>query len=148
MIMENDGDNGEAQYSYFIDMNWYQEQGRSFMLLATSRLCPSSQKKKIPKSETALLNTIKQCCSKWEGFVTPSMPLLEMIFRLFLANGNEPLALEQIQAKLEQRLSDTSGPRDFSIPKLKRIIDKDRYYGLRPATPTDVEEPNTSPQSD
>lgn len=147
MIMKDDRDNGEAPCSYFIDMNWYQEQGRSFALLATSRLCPSSQKKKIPKSETALLNTIKQCCSKWEGFVTPGMPLVEMIFRLFLANGNMPLALEQIQEKLQQRLSDSTEPRDLSIPKLKRIINEDRYYGLRPTTSTDVEEPNTSPQS-
>ncbi len=147
MTTENDRGTSEAQCSYFIDMNWYQEQGRSFTLLATSRLCPSSQKKKIPKSETALLNTLKQCCSKWEGFVTPSMPLLEEIFRLFLANGNKPLALEQIQEKLQERLSDSSEPRDLSIPKLKRIIEKDRYYGLKPVTPTDVEEPNTSPQS-
>ena len=147
MTTENDRGTSEAQCSYFIDMNWYQEQGRSFTLLATSRLCPSSQKKKIPKSETALLNTLKQCCSKWEGFVTPSMPLLEEIFRLFLANGNKPLALEQIQEKLQERLSDSSEPRDLSIPKLKRIIEKDRYYGLKPVTPTDVGEPNTSPQS-
>ena len=147
MITQNDRDNGEALCSYSIDMNWYQEQGRSFALLATSRLCPSSQKKKIPKSETALLNTLKQCCSKWEGFVTPGMPLVEMIFRLFLANGNKPLALEQIQGRLQQRLSDSSEPRDLSISKLKRIINEDRYYGLRPTAPTDVEEPNTSPQS-
>jgi len=148
MTTENDRDNGEAQCSYFIDMNWYQERGRSFTLLATSRLCPSSQKKKIPKSETALLNTMKQCCSKWEEFVTPNMPLLEMIFRLFLANSNQPLALEQIQEKLQQRLSDSSEPRDLSISKLKRIIDEDRYYGLRPATPADIEASNASPQSD
>ena len=145
MITQNDRDNGEALCSYSIDMNWYQEQGRSFALLATSRLCPSSQKKKIPKSETALLNTLKQCCSKWEGFVTPGMPLVEMIFRLFLANGNKPLALEQIQGRLQQRLSDSSEPRDLSISKLERIINEDRYYGLRPTAPTDVEEPNTSP---
>ena len=147
MITKDDRDNGEALCSYFIDMNWYQEQGRSFALLAASRLCPSSQKKKIPKSETALLNTIKQCCSKWEGFFTPNMPLAEMIFRLFLANGNKPLALEQIQGKLQQRLSDSSEPRDLYISKLKRVINEDRYYGLRPITPPDVEEPNTSPQN-
>jgi hypothetical protein len=145
--MENDRDNGEAQYSYFIDMDWYREQGRSFPLLATSRLCPSSQKKKIPKSETALLNTIKQCCSKWEGFFNPNTPLVELIFRLFLANGNKPLTLEQIQNKLQQRLTDTSGFRDLSIERLKRVIDSDNYYGLRPTTLEGVEEPNAEPQS-
>jgi hypothetical protein len=147
MTIENDRDNGEAQCRYSIDLNWYQEQGRSFALLAKSRLCPSSQKKKIPKSETALLNTLMQCCSKWEGFFSPNAPLLEMIFRLFLANGNNPLLLAQIQDRLEQRLTDTRGPRDLSIPKLKRIIDYDNYYGLRPTTSVDAEEPNAEPQS-
>jgi len=144
---DNDRDNGEAQCSYSIDLNWHQEQGHSFALLATSRLCPSSQKKKIPKSETALLNALKQCCSKWEGFFNPNAPLLELIFRLFLTNGNNPLTLAQIQDSLEQRLTDTSGLRDLSIPKLKRMIDNNSYYGLRPTTSVDAEEPNAEPQS-
>jgi hypothetical protein len=147
MTTENDRDNGEAQCRYCIDLDWYREQGRSFPLLATSRLCPSSQKKKIPKSETALLNTIKQCCSKWEGFFSPNTPLLELVFRLFLANGNKPLTLAQIQDRLQQRLTDTGGSRDLSIPKLKRIIDDDSYYGLRITTSTDVEESNAKPES-
>jgi hypothetical protein len=61
------------------------------------------------------------------------MPLMEMVFRLFLANGNQPLNLEQIQEQLQKWLGDSSNARDLSIPKLKRILDNDRYYGLRPA---------------
>lgn len=129
--------NGKAQSTeppvrYFIDMEWYKKQGRSFVELASSRLCPASQKKEKSKSEAALLRTIKQCCSKREGFITANMPILEMIFRLFLANGNEPLALEEIQEQL-QRLNDISGARDLSLPRLKRIIENDKYYGLRAA---------------
>jgi hypothetical protein len=59
------------------------------------------------------------------------MPLLEMVFRIFLANGNQPLKLGQIQEQLQQ-LGDISGTRDLSIPRLKRILDNDQYYGLRP----------------
>ncbi len=121
---------------YHIDMHWYQEQGRSFAILATSRLCPISRKKEKSKSEAVLLRTIKQCCSKREGFITPNMPLMEMVFRLFLANGNQPLGLEQIQEQLQQRLGDFGATRDIFISKLKRIIDNDRYYGLRPAPET------------
>jgi len=117
---------------YFIDMKWYREQGRSFAILATSRLCPASRKKEKSKSEATLLRTIKQCCSKREGYITPNMPLIEMVFRLLLANGNQPLELEQIQEQLQQRLGDFGGTRDVFIPKLKRILDSDRYYGLKP----------------
>ncbi|HUV51693.1 MAG TPA: hypothetical protein VMW64_01285 [Dehalococcoidia bacterium] len=122
----------EIQPRYFIDLNWYQEQGRSFVALATSRLCPVSRKKEKSKSDAALLRVIKQCCSKREGFITPTMPLLEIVFRQLLANGNQPLGLDQIQEQLQKYLGDTSA-KDISLPKLKRIIENDRYYGLKPA---------------
>ena len=148
MTAENNGENGAGQCSYFIDLDWYREQERSFALLVAARLCPSSQKKKLPKTDAGLLNTVKQCCPKTEGYITPDMPLLESVFRLLLASGNKPLTLKQIQAKLLQRAGDTAEPRDFSIPKLQRIIDHDTFYGLRPTEPGEEEEASTSPQND
>jgi hypothetical protein len=142
--MKNNGNDSEIKYKYSIDLSWYREQERSFVLLATSRLCPSSQKKKIPKTDTAIFNTMKQCCSKSEDFINPELPLAESIFRLFLANGNKPLSLQQIQARLQQSMSDISGSRDLSIPKLQRILDSDRFYGLRIAEIDDEEEPNNN----
>ena len=133
MVTEQDIDIGENQLRYFIDLDWYQQQERSFATLATSRLCPTSRKKEKTKSEAVLLRTIRQCCSKRDGFITPNMPLMEMVFRLFLSNGNQPLNLEQIQEQLQKWLGDSSNARDLSIPKLKRILENDRYYGLRPA---------------
>ncbi|UCC60653.1 MAG: hypothetical protein JSW38_04780 [Dehalococcoidia bacterium] len=144
MSMKNNGNDSEVKYKYSIDLSWYREQERSFILLATSRLCPSSQKKKIPKTDTAIFNTMKQCCSKSEDFINPELPLAECIFRLFLANGNRPLSLQQIQARLQQSMSDISGSRDLSIPKLQRILDSDRFYGLRIAEIEDEEEPNNN----
>jgi hypothetical protein len=129
----------EMGLRYFIDLDWYQQQERSFATLAASRLCPTSRKKEKTKSEAALLRTIKQCCSKRDGFITPNMPLLEMVFRLLLANGNQPLELGQMQEQLQKWLSDTSNAPDLSVAKLKRILDNDRYYGLRPAPLTEEE---------
>jgi hypothetical protein len=123
----------EKQLHYFIDLDWYRQKERSFATLAASRLCPTSRKKEKTKSEAVLLRAIRQCCSKRDGFITPNMPLLEMVFRIFLANGNQPLDLEQIQEQLQKWLGDSSNARDFSVTKLKRILDNDRYYGLRPA---------------
>ena len=132
MTTEQDIETGEKQLRYFIDLEWYQRQERSLATLAASRLCPTSRKKEKTKSEAALLRAIKQCCSKRDGYITPNMPLLEMIFRLFLANGNQPLNLEEIQEQLQKWLGDSSNARDLSVPKLKRILDNDRYYGLKP----------------
>lgn len=133
---EKEGDIEEVQPQYSIDLEWYREQGRSFVTLASSRLCSLSHGKETLKSEKTLLRTLKQCCSKQERFITPNMPLLEMMFRAFLADGNQPLYLEELQEKLEQWLIDSSNPRDLAIPKLKRIIVNDRYYGLGPVPPT------------
>jgi hypothetical protein len=155
MTVENNGDNGdngnnhEAQCKYYIDLDWYRDQERSFARLAASRLCPSSQKKKLPKTDAGLLNALKQCCSKTEGYITPDMTLMESIFRLLLASGNKPLSLKQIQSRLVQRVGDvTTGGRDLSIPTLKRVVDHDRFYGLTPIESDDEEEASTSPQTE
>ena len=139
MTTEQDIDTGEIQLRYFIDLDWYQEQERSFATLASSRLCPTSRKKEKTKSEAVLLRAIKTCCSKRDGFITPNMPLLEMIFRLLLANGNQPLELGQMQEQLQKWLGDSSNARDLSVPKLKRILSNDKYYGLRPVPLTEEE---------
>jgi len=139
MTTEQDLGIDEIRLRYFIDLDWYQQQERSFATLAESRLCPTSRKKEKTKSEAALLRTIRQCCSKRDGFITPNMPLLEMIFRLLLANGNQPLELEQMQEQLQKWLGDTSNSRDLSVPKLKRILSNDQYYGLRSVPLTEEE---------
>jgi len=148
MTMENSADNGEGLCKYYIDLAWYREQERSFALLVASRLCPSSQKKKIPKSDTALINTLKQCCSKSEGYITLDMTLAESIFRLLLANGNKPMSLDQMQARLLQYAGDVTGAKDISIPKLKLVVDNDRYYGMKSIDLDEEEDLNNSPQND
>jgi len=138
----------ESQLHYAIDMDWYQEKGRSFMSMATRRLCPSSQKR-IPKTEVTLFKNFKQCCSKSENYIEPTMPLLEIIYRIFLANSNKPLSLKQLHEKLT-RLSNNNDNRDISIVKLKQIIDSDRYYGFGPVEVIDnyEDEPNVESQND
>ncbi|MBE0479592.1 MAG: hypothetical protein IBX68_01285 [Dehalococcoidia bacterium] len=143
--METNRDEGAGEKRYFIDPNWYHEHERSFAVLISSRLCPASQKKKVAKSENALLKTISQCCSKWEGFITADMPILEVVFRILLANGNQPLSLDEIRDRLQQILTDTTGPRELSIERLERILARDDYYGIRAAPAPRVEEPSTVP---
>ena len=136
--------NGEVKTRYIIDLDWYQQAGRSFPVLAQSRLCSSCQKRQTPvpgRAITDLFQVIKDCCSKKEGFISPNLPLLEMIFRLFLANGDQPLELEQIQEQLKEWLGTFRDSRDLSIRVLERLIDNDDCYGLRPLPSTDEGEP-------
>lgn len=147
MTVESGDNNGETLSKYYIDLDWYQEQDRSFVLLAASRLCPTSQKK-IPKSDAALLTALKQCCSKSEQYITLDMTLAESIFRLLLANGNKPMSVEQMQAKLLQHTGDMTGSRDISAQKLKLVIDNDKYYGMTSIELDDEEVLSSSPEND
>jgi len=118
---------------YFIDLDWYQQNSRSFLAMAQGRLCPKCQKRlKAGEGEILaadLIATIGDCCSRTPGFITRELPILESIFRLLLANGNQPLDLEELGKQLsEWRGGDTYCT---SAEILSRLLRNDQYYGLR-----------------
>ena len=89
---------------WFIDLNWYEQNGRSFFTLAQGSLCPKCrQRMKEGEVSTAdLLKNIEDCCSKAPDFITPGRPALESIFRIFLANGNRPLGSGELGEQLRR----------------------------------------------
>jgi hypothetical protein len=117
-----------AQREWCLDMSWYEENRCSFFVLGQSSLCTKCRKKiKGNLTSSELLATIKKCCSKTTGFITSDQPILESIFRLFMAGGNQAMTLSQIKDQLEARRGDALS---LSFPALARILDKDRYYGI------------------
>lgn len=128
-----DIDSGQVKIYWFIDLDWYQPNNRSFLYLAQRCLCPRCREQlKVEEGEVAvadLLTAIKDCCSREPGFITGGLPILESVFRLFLATGNQPLDLEELGKQLrEWRGGDTRA----SAETLSRLLASDRYYGLRP----------------
>lgn len=115
---------------WFIDLDWYQQNNRSFLALAQGCLCPKcrEQLKTGGISATGLLATINDCCSKKLGFITERLPILESIFRLFLANGNQPLDLEELRRQLSKWHGDAYCA---STEVLSRLLRSDQYYGMR-----------------
>ena len=115
---------------WFIDLDWYQQNNRSFIGLAQGCLCPKCQKRlKEEISVADLLATIKDCCSKAPNFITGELPILESTFRFFLDNGNRPLDSEELGRQLrEWRGGDTY---HTSAEVLPRLLSSDRYYGIR-----------------
>jgi len=116
-----------------IDLDWYQKKNRSLPTVTQSCLCPkcANQLKAKGKeiSMNDLLSKIKDCCSRTPDFINGQSPILESIFRLFLANGNQPLDLEELGKQLsEWRGGDTY---HASPEILLRLLKSDQYYGLR-----------------
>lgn len=117
---------------WFINLDWFPQNNRSFFALARGCLCPACRERLKAQAEeiTAgdLLGTISDCCSKKPGFIHGQLPILESVLRLFLANKNQPLDLE----RLSQRLNEWRGGDSYrtSPEILSRLLKSDRYYGL------------------
>lgn len=118
---------------WFIDLDWLEQHNRSFLALAQGCLCSKCTKKQKdtePISPAELISGIEGCCSKSSEFITSELPILDSIFRLFLANGNQPLSLQELSKQLAKRRGDS--PRT-SVEVLSCLLGDERYYGLRPA---------------
>ncbi len=118
---------------WFIDLDWLEQNNRSFLALAQGSLCLKCRERleggKEEISAADLMANIEDCCSKVPGFITDKLPVLESLFRLFLANGNQPLDLEEIGKQLVERRDDDT--QRTSVEVLSRLLGNERYYGLR-----------------
>ena len=116
---------------WFIDLDWYQQSNRSFPALAQHCLCPKCRErlKEGELSPADLFSAIRDCCSQTKDFVTGNLPVLEGIFRLFLANGNQPLDLEELGEQLRKWRGEGIYPTSPEV--LSRVLESDCYYGLR-----------------
>ena len=104
------------------------------MALAQGCLCPESREQLKASGREILADdlmpTIRDCCSKTPGFIARRLPILESIFRLFPANSNQPLDLEE----LVKQLNEWRGGDAYCTPAevLSRLLETDQYYGLKP----------------
>lgn len=120
---------------YVIDLEIVEEKGRDLAGLLISRRCPScaariEEEGEIPAAKKQM-GEIAKCCSSSEGFIRPGMSLLEMVFRLLLKAGSKPVALADLHYALTEDWARPTHPMNFSIDVLKRILDKDSYYGFK-----------------
>lgn len=139
---------------FFIDMKWYEDNDRSFRVMAQNRFCTGCQKKigteqqeRVPVVDNKTgrvtfemrnvpygsnpMAVIRTCCSKQRGFISSETPMLEAMFRVFLANGNQPIDAERIHEQLGDWVSYHERPHAYAPEVIERVIRSDRFYGLR-----------------
>lgn len=116
---------------WFVDLDWYRQNARSFAGLAQGCLCPRCRGRlgRGEISEAELVANIRDCCSQLPGFITGELTILASVFRLFLAGGNEPLDLAELSRRLGERLGEESYR--ASVEVLSRLLEDERYYGIR-----------------
>ncbi|MCL4458595.1 MAG: hypothetical protein M1136_05320 [Chloroflexi bacterium] len=144
----------EEELKYFIDLKWYDDHNRSFKAVAQARFCRSCRQRvgtevqeRVPTIDqktgkvifetrsarfgTNPFSVIRNCCAKTKGYITTETPTLEAVFRIFLANGNQPIGLESLQEQLAEWIPLDSKSHRFSPETIKDLIERDTYYGIR-----------------
>ena len=106
---------------FHIDMNWWTEQGRDIRVFMRDMLCPGCQSDiegGVEETEEIdavnertgevtrvdwLWHSILSCCSLKPDYISPTTPIIDAVFRTFLANGNRPLSVVELYELLDRR---------------------------------------------
>ena len=128
---------------YVIDPLLVSQSGRSLSLLLQSRRCASCNARleasqEMPSDEDSI-REIAKCCSTQEGFISPEMPMQEIVFRTILSEGNRPVSLERLHYAVTEGWYSPINPRSITLSGLKRVLDSDAYYGFKEVEGTSEE---------
>jgi hypothetical protein len=127
----------QEEQRWAIDPDWFEANNRSLLALVRGGLCPKCRKRLDSDEKWGsldnLMTTIRKCCSNEPDYINGELPIMESVFRLFLANGNQALDLIELGRQLSERRGvDTYRT---SVDILSRLLEYDEYYGIRPVEP-------------
>ncbi len=133
-------ENGESQadmyagVSYCIDIQRAEAEDRAMDGVLAARRCSACQgrleKGSALPSAADQIKQIAECCAKQEDFIKSGMPLLEIVFRVLLKGGNQPMGLQDIHYAVSEEWAQPTHPMNIAIDALKRALDQDRFYGF------------------
>ncbi len=124
---------------FHIDLSWWEKQNKDIRVFLKDLLCEECRDNvgdladakivDMIDPETAeitqvdaIWEAIRACCSLQPAYITVDTPLLEGIFRLFLANGNKPLSVLELHGRLDKKPPET----------ILRMLTRGRVYlGIR-----------------
>lgn len=126
---------------FHIDLNWWKEQNRDLRVYIREMLCPECREAYANSGAAmgeidwvddqtgevmrvdGLWHSLRTCCSKRPGFIGSDTPVVEAVFRTFLANGNKALSVRELHELLDRR----------SPEMLLRMLTAGQVYlGIRP----------------
>ncbi len=137
-----------VQMPFHIDFDWWVQNDSDWHVFLRSLLCPEHQQTLADLQEGTLIDwvdprtaevqqvdaiqhTLMTHCALQPDFVDPHTAMVEAVFRLFLANGNQPMSAVDLSQRLnrpaETILRTLAGPRV--------------YKGIRPVIAARAEEP-------
>ena len=127
-------DNGQRPpRRYFIDYEQASERPLSLALVIASRRCyvcrqADEEEPSASSDLTPYLERIIEHCTLTSDYLPADTPLKEAMFRVLLANGNEPMTAEEISLVLSGKWEMTPYPRDLSSRVIERLLDHSENY--------------------
>jgi hypothetical protein len=159
----NDGP--ESNRYYHADPSWFEENNLSFEDVVRARMCDSCRSRigqdveeRVPVFDKATgrmrfevhqstygsdpLKCIREHCGRAKNYIHRDMPTLEAIFRIFLANANTPMTLDQVREQLAEWCPG-GGCQWLLLPAemVERLVQHDTHYGLRQTEAAATSEP-------
>jgi len=126
---------------FHIDFSWWAKQNKDIHVFMRELLCPESLAavNAAPDRQTvdmvdpvtaevtqmdALWEAIRSCCSLKPDYVAADTPILDSVFRVFLANGNQPLSIVELHERLDKKPAEV----------ILRLLTRGQVYmGIKPA---------------
>jgi hypothetical protein len=130
---------------FHIDHDWWLDGGKDLRVAVRGQLCKDCQARfpdhrnleavdwvdpetaEVVRAD-ALLQALRNDCSRKPEFISGSNSLVANIFRVFLLNGNQPLTPVELQKQMPWTGADTI---------LRTLTAGQVYMGLRPAPHAD-----------
>jgi len=127
---------------FHIDMQWWQDNQLDLRFYAREALCSSCKGDFTNLDETEQIDWVNEQtgavtrvdgvwhalrthCAALTSYIDTSTPIVEAVFRTFLANGNQPLSILELHALLDRRPPETL---------LRMLTGGQVYLGIRPVT--------------
>ena len=161
-LADTGGPNEDPETSryYHADPSWFDENNLSFDDVVRARMCDTCRSRigqdveeRVPifDKDTGRmrfevqqstygsdpLKCIREHCGRAKNYIHRDMPTLEAIFRIFLANGNTPMTLDQVREQLAEWCPG-GGCQWLLLPSdmVERLVQHDTHYGLRQTEPS------------
>lgn len=124
---------------FHIDYDWWKRESRELRVYLQSHLCPEHQEMYASAEELEMVDwiddetaevhrvdglqhSLRVHCSQQPGYLTEHTSLVDAVFRVFLANGNQPLTAEELAERVHRPAQTI----------LRTLVGGRVYKGLRP----------------
>jgi len=129
------------QTKFHIDLGFWDRESRDWRVYLMSHLCPEHKEAFADFADGELIDyvdadtaevqpvdamqhTLRTHCAQLPEFLTQHTSLVDAVFRVFIANGNQPLTPEELAEKIRRPGQGYTILRTLSGPRV--------YKGLRP----------------